>query len=358
MRTVERHTIRKVGQAVLAVATATVLSVVAMSPAQAGAQAADRSARPTAAVSMGDSAISGEGGGSYEPGTNGPVDFCHRSANATIHNTAIPGIAKTVNLACSGADSSNLIAGQPGHYGEASEADQLATVANTYNVKTIVVQVGANDDPAFADSILECIKQWAQPGPTGCRNTVGATWSQRVAAMAPKVEAALASIRTVMRTAGYADTDYSLVLNSYASPVTENMSKLLHAAEGCPLKIEDARWGRTVAVPQLNTALAGVAQRAGVKFLDLSRATEGREACNKSVPKSARWQNPLTTKISNVIYGVNLHLVQESFHPNANGYRAIGGCVGEFVVSGAQSAACLIGPDGRLHPSGPAANSV
>jgi hypothetical protein len=59
---------------------------------------------PTAVVALGDSAISGEGAGAYEPGTNGPGgDFCHRSTRALIQQTAIPGIQSRISLACSGA---------------------------------------------------------------------------------------------------------------------------------------------------------------------------------------------------------------------------------------------------------------
>src|SRR6478735_6771180 len=74
---------------------------------------------PPTAVAMGDSFISGEGGGSYQavtdqsgvaqgfPGwsaANSNAYFCHRSANASIQVAALPGIA----------------AGQPGLLGRAA----------------------------------------------------------------------------------------------------------------------------------------------------------------------------------------------------------------------------------------------
>jgi hypothetical protein len=80
-------------------------------------------ARPTAIVALGDSEISGEGAGNYQSGTNGPSNYCHRSLNAWIMVTAIPADVH-VNLACSGANSSNLRLGGSGQYGEASQADQ------------------------------------------------------------------------------------------------------------------------------------------------------------------------------------------------------------------------------------------
>jgi hypothetical protein len=170
--------------------------------------------------------------------------------------------------------------------------------------------------------------------------------------MKPKVIAAVADVRQVMRDAGYADNDYDLVLTSYASPVTENMRRLTHAAEGCPIRIADAEWGRTVAATILSDALRDVAADVGARFLDLSRATEGHEACNRSVRLSQRWVRALTVRVEDVVHGVGGHLVQESFHPNARGHEQMGRCLSEFYVSGATSATCLKDADGNLRPTG------
>src|SRR5690606_41270712 len=90
-------------------------------------------------------------------------------------------------------------------------------------------------------------------------------------------------------------------------------------------------------------------EQTGTRFLDLSRATEGREACNRSV--SSHWQRALTVAVRDVVYGIGGHLVQESFHPNARGHAQMGRCLGEFAVSGAASAVCRVGGDGNLHPT-------
>ena len=137
-------------------------------PARAGSAAwapRGRTAdRPTAVVSLGDSAISGEGAGAYEPGTDGPV-----ATTATARRTrwsrppSIAGIQARVNMACSGAASSDVRIGGTSHYTEPSQAEQLRAVAAAYDVKLLVLQVGANDEPAFADSVLTCIEAWANP---------------------------------------------------------------------------------------------------------------------------------------------------------------------------------------------------
>ncbi|HEX5812321.1 MAG TPA: hypothetical protein VFY38_09485, partial [Pseudonocardia sp.] len=178
------------------------------------------------------------------------------------------------------------------------------------------------------------------------------------AAMAPKVGAAVADVRAAMRGAGYANTDYTLVLASYAAPWTERMIGV-PAAQGCPYSRPDAGWARTVAFPQLSQALRGVAADAGVRFLDLSRATEGREACSR-VLADEEWQRRLTVDPNALVYGgldaFGIHLAQESFHPSAAGHAELGRCVGEFLRAGDPTAACRVGADGHLHAGPPAAS--
>lgn len=314
--------------------------------ALATADPASAESRPTAVVSLGDSAASGEGARNYEPGTNRAGNFCHRSLDSYIHETSIPGIDATINLACSGARSTHLqVAGQS-RYGE-NQAAMLADVAAEYDVQLVTVQVGANDDPGFGETVLECVERWAAVVGPGCRDTVGAEWPDRAEAMKPKVADAVTDVRKVMSEAGYVDSDYELVLVSYASPVAENMRLLTHALEGCPVRIADARWGRTVATVLLNDALRDVAEEVGVRFLDLSRATEGREACNRST--SSHWVRGLTVAVKDVVHGIGGNLVQESFHPNARGHAQMGRCISEFYAAGSAEAACRRGSDGNLH---------
>jgi lysophospholipase L1-like esterase len=324
---------------------------VAVTPVRAGAE----DTRPTAVVSLGDSAISGEGAGDYEPGTRGENgDWCHRSANALIHRTQLA--QRTINLACSGANSANVSLADTTHYTEGSQARRLIDVARANRVTAVLVQVGTNDEPQFADTVLSCIAAWLNPFGSSCASSLRSQWPQRLAAMAPRVERAVADVRSAMSQAGYANSAYSLVLTSYASPVTERMDAILHGPQGCPFRLSDARWGRTEAVPQLSAALRGVASRSGVKFLDFSRATEGREACSGGGSSASEWQNRITVDPWAWVHGgldaVGIHSAQQSFHPNARGHAQLGRCVTEFVNSGASSANCLIGSDGNLHSVG------
>jgi lysophospholipase L1-like esterase len=319
-------------------------------PAASAEQAVDD--RPTAIVSLGDSAISGEGAGDYVDNTNGQNgNWCHRSANALVHQTAVAD--KTFNLACSGADSANVSLADTTHYTEGSQAKRLIDIAKANRVTTVIVQVGANDDPAFADTMVDCILAWFDPFGSGCRKKLATEWPQRLTAMAPKVEVAVADVKSAMSQAGYADGAYNLVLTSYASPLTEKMDELLHGPQGCPFKLKDAEFGRTVAVPQLSEALRGVATRTGAKFLDFSRGSEGHEACSGGGNSSSEWQNRVTVDpwawVTGGLDAIGMHMAQQSFHPNARGHAQLGRCVTEFVNSGAGSAACVVGADGNLH---------
>jgi lysophospholipase L1-like esterase len=333
--------------------TATVLGALlvgTLAYAAPTASAADE--RPTAIVSLGDSAISGEGAGSYEAGTRGENgNWCHRSTNALVHKTTVAD--RTINLACSGADAANVSLADTTHYTEGSQSRRLISVARQYRVTTVIVQIGANDEPAFADTMLDCIAEWFNPFGSGCRSKLRTQWPQRLTAMAPRVERALADVKSAMSQAGYANGSYNLVLTSYASPLTEHMDATLHGPQGCPFKLADAKYGRTEAVPQFNEALRGVANRSGVKFLDFSRATEGKEACSGYGNSSTEWQNRITVDpwawVTGGLDAIGIHMAQESFHPNARGHAQLGRCVTEFVNSGAGAARCLIGSDGNLH---------
>ncbi|MEN3265001.1 GDSL-type esterase/lipase family protein [Pseudonocardia sp.] len=318
-----------------------------------GAPAAAAAARPTAVVAMGDSAASGEGAGDYESGTRGEGgDWCHRSAHAYVRRTGLA--AEAVNLACSGAAAADVAFGPGTHNTEGSQAQRLVDVAARYQVTTVVLQVGANDDAALTGTGIACIRAFLNPREPPCRGTLGPLVADRMGATAAKVERAVRDVQEAMRRAGYADGSYELVLASYASPVTERMVPV-QGLQGCPYSKADAGWGRTALFPALSAALGGVAQRTGTRFLDMTRATEGFEACSRAL-NSQEWQRRITVDPQAFVHGgldaAGYHLAQESFHPTAGAHAEMGRCVGDFVRSGAPAAACVAGADGRTHLEG------
>jgi lysophospholipase L1-like esterase len=328
--------------------------LVALALAIPGAGVAD-AARQRAVVVLGDSAASGEGAGDYAPGTRGENgDWCHRSSHAYAYRTALAPVA--IDLACSGARAADVAFGGR-HDTEGSQAQRLGTLARTYRVTTVVVQLGANDDAALVGTGIACIRAFLDITVAPCRTSVGPLVPARMAATAAKVEKALGDVRAAMRDAGYTDTGYTLVLASYAPPITERMIPL-NALHGCPYSRADAQWGRTVLFPALSEALRGVAARTGAAFLDLDRATEGHEACTRQ-DAAQEWQRRITVDPHALAYGgldaLGYHLAQESFHPSAAAHAAIGTCLGAFVRSGAREGACVPAGAGlRLQTPAPA----
>lgn len=308
--------------------------------------------RPRAIVALGDSIMSGEGAGDYAPGTRGENgNFCHRSANGLVYRIDLPGVTERLNLACSGADTADIGFSRPNRSPGSAQAERLRQVAQRYRVQAVVVVVGANDDPQFADTMLRCIEAWARRSGPSCSDVLGPQWRQRLEAMTPKIAIALADIRTAMRAAGHAVGDYELVLQSYPSPLTEEIDPKLRDLSGCPLRIKDLAWIRTEAVPQLAAALRGVAQRAGARFLDLSQAAQGHEACSSAGAPDREWINRLRVDFELLRQEETGHrALAESFHPNATGHARIAGCLQEFLRGQRRDAVCRSDADGALHP--------
>jgi len=128
-------------------------------------------------VSMGDSFIAGEGGRFAGQADNPATDRgfgvygntvnwvdgshdggCHRSDSAEVFG-ASPATFQRINIACSGAASVNVwksaTGGQP-FKSEQPQADQLAPIAATNNIKVIVLSIGGND-LGFGQIVHDCV---------------------------------------------------------------------------------------------------------------------------------------------------------------------------------------------------------
>lgn len=310
-------------------------------------------AGPLAIVSMGDSTMSGEGGGAYDVHTDGANgDWCHRSANAEIKNTVVPGVTYRLNLACSGAASAQVGLGKTVHYNEISQSTQLASIARKYRITAIVVGVGANDEPRFSDTLSACVQAWFDSNRPGCSANFTTVWQRRINLMEPKVVAALRDIRTVMAGAGYQTGSYQLVLQSYAAPVGPDVARGYQNLNGCPLRTTDLQWVRTTGVTMLDDGLEHAAVLAGTRFLDLHDAGIGHEACSGGDNAGNEWFTRLTVAWRDLQSDARAtHALQESFHPNARGYVAFGRCLAQFLSTNEPAAACLPGTDGTLRPA-------
>jgi lysophospholipase L1-like esterase len=305
---------------------------------------------PRVIVAMGDSTISGEGAGDYEPGTDGEKgDWCHRSANASIYQVKLPDVAKAYNLACSGAPSAQVGLGKVEQYTEISQSRQLTRIAARYRVTAIVVASGANDDPAFSHVLNACVQAWVGKD-RPCSESIGPQWPRRINRMIPKVTSALRDIQTVMANAGYARSDYQLVVQSYAAPIGPDVARGLQDLSGCPFLSKDLRWVQQDAVPVLTEGVRKAAENVGARFLDLSRAGAGREACSSARDPDSEWFRRLAVQWTDLQHDDRAtHALQESFHPNAAGHKEFGECLAEFLTTTDRAAACLRDRGGNLH---------
>lgn len=349
------------GKVSVAAAVAIGIAGLAVQPAPASPGPAT-----SAAISIGDSFISGEGGRwmgngrgfGDRSGTDRAAfacdsragcrhdphrvygksedNGCHRSDVAPILSAPIA-VGEAVNLACSGAKAENVwraVAGGLSLRGEPPQADQLAAVASRDDVELVVVTVGAND-VGFGGLVIACALDWARSSPSEphlCRRRAQADLAAALPAMRRRLGRALREVRAAMAGAGYRKRDYRLVTMGYTSPFPSGSrirypqggwSRLTDG--GCPLWDGDATWAEELATPLIVTAMRAAAATADAEFLDLQHALDGHQLCDRRArpagpsPLSAEWVRRLDFTQGSV---------RESLHPNAYGQRAIGACIG------------------------------
>jgi hypothetical protein len=293
--------------------------------------------RKTGLISLGDSEISGEGVGTYEPGTNGPDNWCHRSPDAAIHRTGIAADV-TYNVSCSGAYTGNIrIGGGKQYADELVQSDSLSIKARNTRIKMVLLVAGANDDLQFGPVITDCVTRWFT-FQGACEPKYGPGWQARIDGLAPKVEATVADLRTVMRGAGYADGDYKLVVMGYPGPIGpdiyDNPNFPGKIPGGCTGYDQDATWARNAAVPGFQSGMRRAAKNSGAIYLDNSRLFHGHEVCMEDA-----WARGLYIDVSNP-FPPDANSVRQSFHPNIRGHAAFASCLTQLYDSGLREASC------------------
>ncbi|WP_441248657.1 GDSL-type esterase/lipase family protein [Kitasatospora sp. McL0602] len=330
----------------------------------APAVAATAPTGPTASVSMGDSYISGEAGrwkgnsdatstsragtdrawtgSSYDPSKvygSTYASGCDRSDSAEIRSASAVAQAQ-INLACSGAVTANVFRaanGGVGYKGEAPQADQLAAVAASNNVKLITLSIGGND-LGFADVITTCAKDyliWY----SYCHDDQQAAIDAKMDAAMAGVTKSIEEIRAVMSADGYAPGSYRLVLQSYPSPIPRSSENRYPesgwsraSTGGCPFWNDDSDWARDSMVPEISDHLAAVAAAEGAQFLDLRDVLQGREVCSTATKLATSSSAPSATtsewaRFVDAGMSASQGTVQESMHPDYYGQLALGRCV-------------------------------
>lgn len=353
-------------------------------------------------VTLGDSAISGEAGrwagntnnsssltdalGStayYDNAANTAetIPGCHRSKTAEAH---IGGGINTKNFACSGARTYTQTPGsgdfKPGldFYSDSSgrqgQARMLADWATTHNIKAVTVLIGANNF-GFADLVQSCVTDFLlSPSwwPDYCSDdssVVAAFTNANVTAQTTNIKNALLNVRQAMLNAGYADSSYSLIVQTYSSPLPRGAqirySQLGYSRQttgGCGVWNKDADWANDTAVTKMNLAVTNGAAQTGlpnVKILNATNLLVGRRLCENTVglleergvaswtsagaADQTEWVQQIRT--ATTLFG--LYQLQEDIHPNYWGQRALRNCLRRAYNGGApRGGTCTRGANG------------
>jgi hypothetical protein len=349
-------------------------------------------------VSVGDSAISGEAGrwagntnnspslvdalGStayWDTSTGEAIPGCHRSKAAEIH---IGGGVASKNLACSGArtytqpfsSGSDFKPGLDfyddgaGHIGQAKALQQYAA---THNVTMVVALIGANNY-GFADIVQTCVTDWYfSPSwwPNYCYDdsSVSSRFTAANQATITSQDAgAFQNLRTAMRNAGYADSQWKLLVQTYASPIPpgagfrySQSGYTRQTVGGCGIWNKDADWANNTAVVAMNNSAKNGALQSGLTnyaVLDFSQLLVGRRLCENTVglleekgvsswtapgaSDKTEWVSQIRT--SSTIFGP--YQLQEDLHPSYWGQLAERNCVRQAYNGGApRGGTCIHG---------------
>ncbi|MFC6286015.1 hypothetical protein ACFP3Q_02295 [Nocardioides sp. GCM10027113] len=357
-------------------------------------------------VTVGDSYISGEAGrwagssnasSSYADalgpsayhdnatGTGEAIARCHRSKSAEAF---IGGGVNGLNLACSGArtgtytDSNGRF--KPGldfydNAGQKGQARMLQDFAAANNVKMVVVSIGGNDFN-FGDIVQTCVSNFlSSPSwwPDYCNDDSSVTsnfTTSNVTAVRAKIATALTNVRTAMRNAGYADSSWTMLVQTYPSPIPNGSGfrysqsgYTRQSTGGCGFWNADADWANATALPTINNTVTAAISQAGItnsKTLNLASAFNGRRLCETTVglyeeKGLTSWTQPTAvdkTEWINQIRTVSTccanspYYIQESLHPNYWAQLATRSCVRQAYNGGTpRGGSCTIAGTGLVN---------
>jgi hypothetical protein len=340
-------------------------------------------------VSVGDSYISGEAGrwaGNTNDGevyidaggaaayfdnpshTAETINRCHRSTAAEAY---IGGGVSGWNLACSGAKTGTFTDGngyfKPGldfynSGGQQGQALMLQTFAASHNVKMVNVSIGGNNFN-FGSIVQSCVSDFlASPSwwPDYCNDDSSVTanfTAANVTAQTTAIKNALLNVKQAMTNAGYATTQYTIVVQTYESPVPNGSAfrysesgYTRQSTGGCGFWNADANWANATALPTINNAVKNAVTQSGItnsKVMDLASAFNGRRLCENTVGlqeemgiydwqsagavDKTEWVNQIRTV--STCCGSNYY-IQESLHPNWFGQLALRSCVRQAYNGG------------------------
>jgi hypothetical protein len=348
-------------------------------------------------VSLGDSYISGEAGRWAGNSNQSPslvdaggaaayfdnptrtaetIDRCHRSTAAEIF---IGDGINAANFACSGARTSTFFTSdglfKPGidfynSGGRQGQALMLQNFAATNNVRMVQLSIGGNNFN-FADIVTRCVSNFlTSPSwwPNYCYDdsSVAANFTNsNIATQTNAILGAIGNIRTAMTNAGYAAGSYTIVVQTYPSPIPRGSGFRYsqsgftrQSTGGCGFWNRDADWANDTALVRINNSVRSAAATAGagVVVMDVASSLNGRRLCESGVnlmeqSGRANWTaagasdtTEWVAQIRTVSTIFGPYYVQESIHPNYWGQLALRNCVRQAWNGGTpRGGTCLRG---------------
>lgn len=364
-----------------------------------------------AIVSIGDSYISGEAG-RWAGNTNnssirvdalGPTayydeywregtPYCHRSLSAEIRFRNDIGVG---NFACSGSKTyTTTFDGKfkPGidFYRQGSQylgfrdgqALVLESVARNNEVKLVVLSIGGNDLD-FGKIVEDCIFAFAisalEEDPWYCSRMASTTEKvsgSKIARVKSAIIGAILNVRRAMINAGYYNSMYTLIVQTYPSPIPNSAGFRYpeygitrQRTGGCGFWNVDADWANNTVLPALNGAVRDAVafmttsyQVPNIKLLRLESAFNGRRLCESTVGLLeerglTEWRSPgavdrtewvSQVRTTSVIFpGTSDYEIQEGLHPNYWGQLALRNCLRQAYNGGVpRNGTCVRGGGG------------
>nr|WP_157226556.1 SGNH/GDSL hydrolase family protein [Gordonia soli] len=240
-------------------------------------------------VNLGDSFSAGTG---VTPTVDDSPVFCLRSQRNFAHVLA-EGLGRpVVDVSCGGADTTDFTRSQ--FYGVAPQLD--AVKADT---RLVTLMIGGNDSDVYAGAIRAC-SDVAAADPTGspCQAANGSRFTDIVTGRTgPDVTAALRAVHERAPQARVIVVGYPWLL-----PPSGGCYPTMRVAAGDVPYLRDLQ-------STLNATIADAARETGTTFVDMSRVSEGHDACSG---EADRWVEPQVGARTTV-----------PVHPNAAGQRAI-----------------------------------
>lgn len=372
--------------------------------AAAPAAVADQPAATPWVVTLGDSYISGEAGrwaGSSNESDQyadalGPSAYydnpdhsaetiagCHRSQSDEVY---LGGGVSGMNFACSGGETSTYISDdgdfKPGldfyddGAGHQGQAKLLQDFAATHTVTMVTVTIGGNDFD-FSGVVTQCVldfltSSYLDPDYCNDDSSVTANFTRaNVAAVRARIVASLGNVRTAMQNAGYADNSWTLMAQTYPSPLPNgdgfrysDHGFTRQTTGGCGFWNEDADWANGVALPKINKTLKKAVKQSGImrtKTLNLSHAFDGRRLCEDTVglyeeEGLTSWTQPGAVDKTEWINQIRItadgdpYYLQESLHPNYWAQMAMRSCLRQAYAAGSpRSGTCTIAGTGLVN---------